>query len=292
MEQISTQGRNYNTISPSAKGLLLLKGNTSIPFARAAAELISLPEAYHPDFDKKDFTFWLRVLHFENRYRSIDQLLSGLNAKNILELSSGFSFRGLASIQDNDMHYVDTDLREVINTKNSFIEALQNKDVKPKGKLEIMPLNALDEKEFESVINHFPDGEITIVNEGLLMYLDISEKKKLCGIIHRILSERGGWWITADIYIKGKQKALNMKTDDKLERFFEEHNIEQNKFESFEAAEEFFKNEGFVIDKEAEPEYAQSASLKYLLESASQDQLKNLGKTGKIHATWRLKPGK
>ena len=39
MEQINLNNRNYNTISPSAKSILLMKGHTNIPFARQTAEL-------------------------------------------------------------------------------------------------------------------------------------------------------------------------------------------------------------------------------------------------------------
>ncbi|MDR3715026.1 MAG: hypothetical protein P4L51_19605 [Puia sp.] len=73
--------RNYSTISPSAKSLLLMKGFTNIPFARQAAELISYPEKYIPDPDSKDFGFWARAAHFESRYLSIDQLLTPLTVK-------------------------------------------------------------------------------------------------------------------------------------------------------------------------------------------------------------------
>ncbi len=41
------------------------------------------------------------------------------------------------------------------------------------GKLELLPLNALDEKQFQGVIARFPGGEVVILNEGLFMYLDI-----------------------------------------------------------------------------------------------------------------------
>jgi hypothetical protein len=72
MDELNITNRNFNTISPSAKSLLLMKGYTNIPFARQTAELLNYPEKYNPDFDKKDMTFWARTLHFESRYWSID----------------------------------------------------------------------------------------------------------------------------------------------------------------------------------------------------------------------------
>jgi len=284
--QNSPDNRDYSTISPSAKALLYLKGHTNIPFAKAAAEQMMLPDKYEPDFTNRDFAFWARVVHFESRYWSIDQLLADLSIKNVLELSSGFSLRGLAEVAERaDLHYIDTDLPDVIATKKQLMEA-----IKPevKGTLEVQPLNALDENAFEEILNHFPKGEVAIVNEGLLMYLGLSEKEKLCRIIHRILSERGGYWITADIYIKRANRERLM-LNDHLEEFFKQHNIDEQMFESFEEAEAFFNKNGFIVDKEALPDRDKLKSLTYMLQSATGEQLQDLRSRKRIHATWRLK---
>ena len=94
-----------------------MKGLTTIPFAREAAQLISQGENYTPTYEDKDLLFCLRTAHFEGRYLSINQLLEGLGIKNILELSSGFSFRGLAAVEKEDVYYIDTDLPDLIETK-------------------------------------------------------------------------------------------------------------------------------------------------------------------------------
>ena len=281
--------RNFDSISPSAKTLLLMKGLTSIAFARQAAELIMHPEPYIPDYENKDFTFWARVAHFESRYQSVDQLLADVPIKNVLELSSGFSFRGLAAVKEKDIHYIDTDLPALIEKKKEMIAALQGGSFSAKGNLEVLPLNALDEKSFMEIVDRFEDGEIIIVNEGLLVYLNTEEKSKLCSIIHKVLEQRGGYWITADIYIKQKTADNNLRMKDQLQEFLDKHHVEENKFDSIEDAEDFFKKAGFVIDKEAAPDYSKVSAVSYMLKNATQDQVTALGKTGKIHATWRLK---
>jgi len=289
MEENNTSNRNFNTISPSAKSLLLMKGYTKIPYARRAAELIMEPEKYVPDFEKKDMTFWARVLHFENRYWSVDQLMKGLSIRNILELSSGFSFRGLEAVKHKRVKYIDTDLPEIIAIKKEFFKTFIKEPFIQKGDLEVMALNVLDEQRFLETVDHFDKGEIVIINEGLLMYLDFKEKEKLCNIIYGILKERGGYWITADVYLKKKNEKLDLKFDQKTTAFFEEHRIEDNKFESFKEAEAFFKCMGFVIDKEAEMSYSALSTLKYFQENVTANQLDVIQKTGKIQATWRLR---
>lgn len=287
---MNVQERNYNSISPSARALLLMKGMTPIPFAKQAAELMLYPEKYVPDYSSQEFGFWARLTHFENRYWSIDQLLEELPLTNILELSSGFSFRGLNAVQQRNVHYIDTDLPDLITTKINFVTTLQQGNFETKGKLETLPLNALDEEQFMNIVQRFPPGEIVIVNEGLLMYLGEEEKAKLFSIIHKVLKERGGYWITADIYIKKLSDAANlMIKDDSLQQFLIAHRIEDNKFDSYEAAEEIVRKAGFVIDKEAVADHSRSVGVEYLFKYITKEQLEQGRKGGKVSATWRLK---
>jgi len=289
MDQTKPTYHNFNTISPSAKSLLLMKGNTNIPFARQTAELLQYPEKYTPDFDQKNFDFWTNILHFEERYWSIDQLLADLSIRNILELSSGFSFRGLETTKQKGFYYIDTDLPDVVATKKELITALREEGLTTESNFELLPLNALDEKQFHDTVSHFPKGEIAIVNEGLLMYLDINEKEKLCNIIHNILSERGGCWITADIYVKSTIGNRHLNKDQKRKEFFDQHRIEDNKFESFKAAEEFFNRLGYQIDKEATVQRSSLSSMKYFLQNGTEKQIGKIRKAGKIRNTWRLR---
>lgn len=286
--QMST--RDYSSISPSAYSLVLVKGLTDIPYMRRAAEQMLHPEPYTPDFTNNDFSFWARVVHFESRYWSIDQLLADIPAKNILELSSGFSFRGLTRVKESGMHYIDTDLPEVIDDKKRFLPLLEAGNPAENSMLETLALNALDEGKFNELVNHFPTNEpIVIVNEGLLMYLSLAEKEQLFQTIHRILTIRGGYWITADIYIKREEDPETTRRSDSLAKFFEEHKITDQMFDSFEQAEQLFKNSGFIIDKIAETDYKKLTAIDPMLKCASQEQLAVIKKGGKIRATWRLR---
>ena len=288
-KQTKSTIRDFNTISSSAKSLLLMKGYTNIPYARQTAELLKYPEKYTPDFGNKDFMFWARTLHFEDSYWSLDDLIRNLNIKNILELSSGFSFRGLDTSKKKGFYYIDTDLPLVIEEKKIFIPTLENKNENFSGTLELLPLNALDAEQFQEVVTHFPAGEIVIVNEGLLIYLDTDEKEKLCGIIHKILKQRGGYWITTDIYIKNHFEKTDLKIDKDTSDFLEQHKIEENKFNSFDEAEEFFKRMGFEIDKEAKADPEKLSSLKYILNGNIEENFAAYLSFPKMRKTWRLK---
>jgi len=283
---------HFNLISPSAKSLLLTKALTSIPFAKEAAKLIFGNESIRSSQEKiTSLGFLLRLIHFETRYLSIDKALIEIGIKNILEFSSGFSFRGLHLSKDPNIFYIDTDLPQLINNKKIIVQELTKLLCNyPTDNLLMQPLNVLDEEAFTEVTNHFPHESVAFVNEGLLIYLDEEQKRKLCAIIHKLLSKRGGYWITADIYIK--KEIENATTKDLFEergkKFLADHNVEENKFESFEAAERFFKDCGFDIYRKIEVTSSEKSSIK-LLEKLPMSKLRDIKRIKKTRETWILK---
>ena len=282
--------RDYSSISPSAKALLLTKGLTPIPFAREAASLLFGDDSIEQARKRiADETFLLRLIHFENRYWSVDTLLDEFGGKNILEISSGFSFRGLnRAIGNAEVFYVDTDLPEIMDIKRRLTtELLERGQFALNGTLRMETLNVLNEGAFNQIIATFPDGPLTIVNEGLLVYLDEGEKRRLCSIIHKILTERGGHWITGDIYIKTERRVGD--SNDEFSQFLKKHHVDDNKFESFEQAEEFFNSCGFEVSKKLTVVPEKLSAAKYL----SPETIARLQKPGarvRVHETWAVKP--
>ena len=282
--------KDFSTISPSAKSLLMLKAHTDIPYAKQLASLMQGGEIFDLNFDNKDFWFWIRVMHFESRYWSIDQLMKQAEANNILELSSSYSLRGLDTCDNKaSIHYIDTDLPEVVSLKQKMIATLQlGKDVK--GKFELLPLNAMEESTFNATVGRFDNRPLTIINEGLLMYLNNDEKKQLCANIRAALELHDGCWITADIYIRRSPEAAAIVPQSKSEvAFFEQHNLEENKFESFEGAHAFFREQGFEFVTEALPNFQSMSALPHLLKAMPEKMRDSKQPPPKIQATWMLK---
>ncbi|MFW9873941.1 MAG: hypothetical protein ACFFG0_12615 [Candidatus Thorarchaeota archaeon] len=283
---------SFDSISPSAKSLLLTKALTNIPFARDAAGLIWGVKAIEDTMKKlSSIGFLMRLIHFEKRYSSIDKALIEIGINNILELSSGFSFRGLSMCKDPSVQYIDTDLPEIIESKKQIVREFTKKLCNyPADNLFLHALNVLDKNAFTETINHFPKGPLAIVNEGLLMYLNEEQKQKVCTIIYDLLRKRGGYWITADIYIKKETQKIiaNGFYDEKGKRFLTEHQVEENKFENFEAAKAFFKEFGFDIYKKIEIPSKQLSSIKFLA-NLPRNQLDELKNRKKNRETWILK---
>jgi O-methyltransferase involved in polyketide biosynthesis len=286
---MSQAEKDFSSISPSAKSLLLAKGVTDIPYARQAAALVQGPEIFELSFDENDFWFWVRVMHFESRYYSIDQLLGQTDNTNILELSSGYSFRGLdLCIKNENIHYIDTDLPGIVAVKQNMISRLQLSE-QMKGAFELLPLDVMDEPAFTDITKRFNDKPLTIVNEGLLMYLNMEEKKQLCNTIHRMLKQRGGCWITADIYTKRSEEMRSALPQSKGEtNFFEQHKIEENKFDNYEVALAFFKEQGFEVVKEAVPDYQHLSVMPHLLKVLPEEVRNSKEPPPTIQKTWML----
>src|SRR4051812_45327116 len=111
--------RDFSTIAPSARWLLMVKAHTTLPYARQAAELVFGAEAVVAGDSGPDAE--LRRLHFELRARSLDAMLDELAAERVLELAAGFSFRGLDRAVRSQVTYLDTDLPAIAEPKAELV---------------------------------------------------------------------------------------------------------------------------------------------------------------------------
>jgi O-methyltransferase involved in polyketide biosynthesis len=236
--------RDYSSISPSAKSLLLVKAQTELPYARTAAEMLFGVEAVRAAERETAASAGagLRVRHFEARARSLDRALSELGARNVIEIAAGLSFRGLAMAGREGVFYVDTDLPAIADMKADLAARLQPGALA--GTLRIRALDALDASALRDAVGEMPAGAIYVVQEGLLMYLDESEKARLAAGVREVLRERGGAWATADIYVKSEVPKYR---EERMKTFVMRHRIDENKFDDWGAAEAFFVGCGFVV---------------------------------------------
>jgi O-methyltransferase involved in polyketide biosynthesis len=242
--------RDFSTISPSARQILLVRAQTDLPYAREAAVRMVGEDAVaatgrdiaaNPDAR-------LRATHFERRARSIDDAIAARDATLVLELASGFSFRGLELCKRAGACFVDTDLVDVIATKRALVDDMV---VEPlAGDYRLVALEATDAAAFAAVVDAMPPGPLTIVNEGLLVYLDRGEKQRLCRTVLGVLRQRGGAWVTADVYVRS---AGTMYRDAASRAFLARHDVDNNKFASYAEAEAFFSEQGFAIAARAAP---------------------------------------
>ncbi len=237
-----------------------------LPYARRAAELLFGRDALDAELARLATLAGseLRKQHFAARYRSIDTLLGELGPSCVLELAAGLSFRSLDFARRASVTYGDTDLPDMIATKQRLVADLHAGPLS--GELRLAPLDALDREAVRAQIEQLPAGPLAIVNEGLLMYLDDDEKRRLAATIREALAPRRGVWITADIYVRGPRDP-RIEQDERLRSFLTEHRVEDNKFASLAAAEAFFTSSGFAIQRRLAP-HADAARESWLVRPA------------------------
>jgi O-methyltransferase involved in polyketide biosynthesis len=246
--------RDYSSISPSALSLLLMKSQSSIAFAREAAQLLwgeSVPAELAHAMAAENARRRLR--HFESRYRSLDQLLAEAAHPRVLEIGSGLSFRGLELARNSEIFYLDTDLPNIALLKAGLVAKLHPGPLT--GTLRVQPLNALDGDAFQAAVDDVPRGPLAIANEGLLVYLDAEEKARLANNVRTALLARGGVWLTADVYVQNAGGSAPTVGYGRSRDFLDKHRVEQNKFCDWDAAERFFTDSGFRIIKKLAHEH-------------------------------------
>jgi O-methyltransferase involved in polyketide biosynthesis len=285
-----SQDRHFDSISPSAEFLIRLKANTTIPFAKeTAALLIKGAVAEAAENSQADRNFYFRsLIHFENRYRTIDKLLTEFHSNNMMELSSGYSCRGFILCLEKEIHFIDTDLPDLIKNKRNLVdELLKNSGKKFKGHYELAALNALETSAFMKVIEKFSHEPLTIINEGLLPYLNVDEKVLLCSNIRKALKHRGGYWITGDIYIKNEEEETR-ELPEAARMWRQMHHTHENKFDDFESAEKFFNECGFDIVRR-ESLLPEELSCLELLGDRKKEIIEKLEDSASHRQTWCLK---
>lgn len=238
--------RDFSSISPSALALLLMKAESSLPYAKEAAHLLWGESAPRELADARvEENARRRLRHFVSRYRSLDQLLADSGCTNVLELGAGLSFRGLELTRTTPTFYIDSDLPNIVTLKSELIDKLPAHA--SLGTLRVQALDALDGAAFRATASEFPAGPLAIANEGLLVYLDEREKAALAGNVRAALQARGGAWLTADVYIQNPGGSAPNVSYGRSREFLDKHRVEQNKFVDWSAAEHFFTSQGFRI---------------------------------------------
>lgn len=183
----------------------------------------------------------------EARYRLIDKLLGESKIKQVFELASGYSARGLDfAKKDDDATYVELDLPKVCTKKISILSSIS--DIP--NNLHIVPGNALNEKDFDKCEEFFDGGEVAVINEGLLRYLSFEEKRQVAENVHNILSKHGGVWITCDITPKKfiKNQDENLPNYNKQLSNISDRNNPSWRFRDIEHVKEFMGEVGLAVE--------------------------------------------
>ena len=237
------------SVSRSAVAMLRLKALAGVPYARAALDDLSarfgLPTAPPGPVNAQ----LARAAQFEDRYRSVDELIGTAPTGTILEVGAGYSFRSLDYTARVPLRYLDTDLAQVVGLKRQLAGRLRAAGAMggpPPGTVDFRELDVAAPGGWPEIAASVDPGDVTVVSEGLLMYLPAGPKAELCGRIRDLLWAHGGVWVCGDVYIRVGAAARVPATAEERS-FNDRHQMWENRFASFPEAEGFFRDNGLQV---------------------------------------------
>lgn len=242
-------------ISPTAKLVAYFRTFSDIPYSEYIAQQIGAKEVAAELVGGEDNlkrVIWAAPL-LESRYKCINDHLSRLGIRNVLELASGIAPRGIVMTQDPSVTYVETDLNGMFEEKRKLILELRDHYLIPsRPNLHFEEVNTLKTEDLEKAKSHFSGKPFAVVHEGLLPYLPREEKQVMANNLYSILEPEGAW-ITPDISSKHVMEAI-LKQDPKLIEFVGKisgvtgRDLINNAFEDENDAMQFYNNSGFNIE--------------------------------------------
>jgi O-methyltransferase involved in polyketide biosynthesis len=230
---------DFSRISSTAFMTALARQASDLPWTRAMAERLVLHRLGN------------LPLLVEARHRAIDHALQTCDARQVVELASGFLARGLSMTDDPDVVFVETDLPDVVALKRTLIDELAPGRSNLHGRAVDATATPNPLLELRVLFDNRP---VHVVCEGLLMYLDFVEKAKVCTNVRDFLTHTGGSWITPDFCTTAGLRTaagLDEHTSRRLQRLANEtgRSLRDNAFDSLDAARTFVREQGFDIDE-------------------------------------------
>jgi hypothetical protein len=139
---------NFDKIGLTAKLAAYMRQYSDIPFAKDVAQHLRAQEVFEKllqdnQMSPEDLLWYAPI--FEVRYKSVTETIRKSGTRQILELASGISLRGLALTQDPGVTYVESDLEELTDEKASLVSDLRRQYyLATYGNLHLVVANALD----------------------------------------------------------------------------------------------------------------------------------------------------
>lgn len=128
------------------------------------------------------------------RYEFINRCIRESGCKNVIDVACGFSPRGYMLAQEG-YRYLGLDLEVSVEALSAIAAQLTTRDMK--GSFRYQACDITDPDRFAAMADAF-EGEVLIVCEGLMMYLQEFETRSFCAGLERILRKHGGRFVTPD----------------------------------------------------------------------------------------------
>jgi anti-anti-sigma factor len=204
------------------------------------------------------------VVSQEARFNIYNNAVLQRNEPVIVDLPSGYSPRGFKAA-DAGKRYYGLDLPAVIDIMKTAADKTMTDEQKA-----LVRFDTVDATNYDSLKRALKDnkGEICIVTEGLLGYFNEPELVSMCQAVHRLLSEYGGCWITADtgileiytitheVLIDGDSSEFSKYFKNRASSMADVDFYQNSLFlKGHDGAIEFLKKQGFLVQAEPVSRY-------------------------------------
>ncbi len=121
--------------------------------------------------------------------------------------------------------------------------------------LHFLAINATDNLNFQHLNGYFQSSQpVTVLCEGLLMYLTFAEKQQVFANVRQILRTYGGVWITSDLTTRlaseqaGRNASSFQPVNQKLTSLTG-RSFAQNEFDDLKHVRQFVQTNGFQLEE-------------------------------------------
>ncbi len=242
---------DFDKISPTALLVAYARQFSDIPYTKEVAELTDAAATVKQFVSEGQEQPVVVAALVEARYKTIELLRARFNGTQILELASGLLPRGMILSQNSEITFIESDLPGMIQRKQQLVQQL----IGSRPNLHFLAINATSRPNplpLQAGYFH-PEKPVTILCEGLLMYLTKAEKQQVCANVREMLLPYGGVWITSDFTTKagaGQMRQsdsalgqVNQKIMSSTGRTFAE-----NEFDDLDHAKQFALEQGFRVE--------------------------------------------
>ncbi|MBQ6976603.1 MAG: hypothetical protein IJQ16_08660 [Selenomonadaceae bacterium] len=253
-----TQAAEFELVSYSAQVKLQWLANTGMPEAKKILQELGTANIY----GKKNLKDYKRLellngIYQELCYASTAEYVKTKNYKNVMDIGGGYTPRAVVMVNDG-RKYIGAELNAVALSAIHIMPKFINAKYKNNLSYEDVPVE--DRNSMITTANQFK-GELCIIEDGLQIYLTRERTDAMFTLIHEILKNHGGCFITSDfvtkemfkelaaaVYGENAAQPLYDETKAMYENLFGEP-LKDNTFKSQDEALKFLQSKGFNVQQ-------------------------------------------
>ena len=255
---VQTQANAFEKISPTALLVAYARQFTDIPYSKELSQLVNaeaVVEQFEGTLERSQGQKSSRpaevVALFEGRYKAINQLMAQFPTTQIIELASGLLPRGMMMSEDSSNIFIESDLPGMIRHKQQLVKQL----IGYRSNLHFVAIDATSQPSQFPLNADYLDFQkpITVITEGLLMYLTLEQKKQVFTNVRELLEVYGGVWITTD-FITKEDLSKRYECSPNWQKFeiaigqMTETSIRDTYFDNLEHVRQFVAQQGFELN--------------------------------------------